>query len=84
MLDVYGKQDRIDTFETETKGATVFGVSVNADIKFVKTLCSLFVLGNNLGDVTYFNHLSRLKEAGIASMGRNITVGLIVPLAIRN
>ncbi|HQF29587.1 MAG TPA: TonB-dependent receptor, partial [Bacteroidia bacterium] len=84
MLDVYAKQDRIDSFETETKGATVFGASINADIKIGKTLCSLFVLGNNLGDVTYYNHLSRLKDARIASMGRNITFGLTIPLAIKN
>jgi iron complex outermembrane receptor protein len=83
ILDVYATQDRIDTFETETKGATIVGASINADIKIAKTICSLFVLGNNITDVTYYNHLSRLKDAGIAAMGRNITMGITIPLSIK-
>lgn len=84
FVDVYSKQNRIDNFETETKGATLFGASMNADIELGKMLCSLFVLGNNLGDIVYYNHLSRLKDAGISAMGRNITVGLTIPLMIKN
>lgn len=83
ILDIYATQDRIDTFETETKGATIIGASINADIKIAKTICSLFVLGNNLADVTYYNHLSRLKDSGIAAMGRNITMGITIPLSIK-
>lgn len=44
-----------------------------------KRRLSLYIIGSNLTDRSYIPHLSRLKNIGICSMGRNITLKLIVP-----
>ena len=56
-----------------------------------KRLFSLYIAVNNLTDVAYQSHLSRLKyedmnystgRMGVFNMGRNISFKLIVPIAI--
>ena len=44
-----------------------------------KTRLSLYIIGSNLIDQTFMPHLSRLKYIGIANMGRNVAVKMIVP-----
>jgi iron complex outermembrane recepter protein len=77
--------------ETPTPGYTLLNASVSTDINSKnKTLFSLYILGNNLGDVAYQNHLSRLKYAavnaatgrqGVFNMGRNFMLKLNIPLS---
>lgn len=81
--DFYGDQNEVDVFETETKGALIFGAGISSEINLPSTVISLFIVGNNLLDEKYYNHLSRLKDAQIYSIGRNFTFGLSVPLTIR-
>ncbi len=83
MLDVYSKQDRIDEFETETNGATVLGASASTDFLIGKQWANLFLLCTNITNENYYDHLSRLKDAGIHAMGRNITIGLTVPFGLK-
>jgi iron complex outermembrane receptor protein len=56
-----------------------------------KVLVSINILGNNITDVAYQSHMSRLKyfeeypdnpsgRSGIYNMGRNISFKLTVPL----
>lgn len=45
-----------------------------------KTRLSLYLIGTNLTDQAYMSHLSRLKYIGIANMGRNVILKIIVPL----
>ncbi|ASZ09562.1 TonB-dependent receptor [Chitinophaga pendula] len=77
--------------ETTTKGYTLFNAGLGADIvgRKDKTLFSLHFAVNNLGDVAYQNHLSRLKYAplneltgrsGVFGMGRNFSVKVAVPI----
>ncbi|WP_324672673.1 TonB-dependent receptor [Hymenobacter sp. GOD-10R] len=77
--------------ETRTPGYTLINAGVGTDWINAKaqTLFSVFVTGNNLFDVAYQSHLSRLKYAdynasngrmGIFNMGRNISVKVVVPL----
>lgn len=92
-LDNTFKQSRPFTgFNTET--ATAGYSLINAAIggEFVcrdKKLFSLFIGANNITDVTYQNHLSRLKYApenlvtgrrGVFNMGRNFNIKINVPL----
>lgn len=72
----YMRQERIDVFETPTPAYTLLNATIGADIQLKKTLMTIFISGENLGNVKYYNHLSRLKYIGIYNMGRNITVGL--------
>jgi iron complex outermembrane receptor protein len=55
-------------------------------------LFSLNLVGSNLGDVAYQNHLSRLKYAaenlvtgrtGVFNMGRNYSIKLNIPLSFK-
>ncbi len=77
--------------ETATRGYTLLNAGLGAD--FVSrngtTLFSLNLIGANLGDVAYQNHLSRLKygaenmatgRTGVFNMGRNFSIKLNVPL----
>lgn len=80
-------------FETETAtfGYTLFNTGIGADVncKNGKTLFTINFSANNIGDVAYQNHLSRLKYAaqnvvtgrnGVFNMGRNFSVKVNVPL----
>jgi iron complex outermembrane recepter protein len=77
--------------ETATPGYTLLNAGVSASINSKdKTLFSIYLLGNNLGDVAYQNHLSRLKytdvnpvtgRQGVFNMGRNFSIKLNIPLA---
>jgi len=76
--------------ETETPGFTLFNIGVGGDVVAgKKKLFSLYLTGNNITDVAYQNHLSRLKYTatnnatgrnGVFNMGRNFTFRLNVPL----
>ncbi|MFV0520936.1 MAG: TonB-dependent receptor [Mangrovibacterium sp.] len=76
--------------ETVTPAYTLINASVGTDFvnKKNKTICSLYISGNNLANKAYQNHLNRLKYAGhneetgkegYYNMGRNISFKLIVP-----
>ena len=77
--------------ETPTKGYTLLNAHLGADIvnKNSKTLFSLHFAVNNIGDVAYQSHLSRLKYApeneatgrmGVFNMGRTFSVKVAVPI----
>jgi iron complex outermembrane receptor protein len=79
--------------ETETKSYMLINASLGTDITNKgKTLFTLHLAANNLADVAYQNHLSRLKytsinnvtgRQGVYNMGRNFSVKLKVPLSIQ-
>ncbi len=76
--------------ETATPGYWLVGVNVAADfVSKGRTLFTLSVTGNNLGDIAYQNHLSRFKylavnnvtgRQGVFAMGRNFGFKINVPL----
>jgi iron complex outermembrane receptor protein len=93
--DLFFKQDKFYAAygtETGTPRYILFNLGLGTDITGKgKTLCSCYVSINNLTDVTYQSHLSRLKytdmnystnRAGIFNMGRNISIKLIIPVNI--
>jgi iron complex outermembrane recepter protein len=77
--------------ETATGAYTLLNAGVTTNINSRnKTLFSFYLLANNLGDVAYQNHLSRLKYAavnpvsgrqGVFNTGRNIVFKINVPLS---
>ena len=92
-LDNTFKQNNVFTAyntETLTPGYTLLNAGISADIVGKKnTLFTLIVTGNNLTDVAYQNHLSRLKytavnnvtgRMGVFNMGRNFSVKVNIPL----
>ena len=77
--------------ETPTSGYWLVNAGVGTDIvnKNGKTICNIVLSGDNLGDVAYQNHLSRLKyldvnnatgRMGVFGMGRNFTFKVNFPL----
>ncbi len=94
-LEYYFRQNRFysaNATETATPGYTLLNAGIGADIiKGNKTLFSLYASADNLLDVSYQSHLSRLKYApennftgrnGVFNMGRNFSFKVIVPVGI--
>jgi iron complex outermembrane receptor protein len=77
--------------ETRTGGYTLLNAGLGTDFvnKNNKVLFSLHLAANNLTDVAYQNHLSRLKygpeneatgRLGVFNMGRNFSVKVTIPI----
>ena len=98
QVEYYGAQNRAflayDT-ETPTPGYTLFNAGVGGS--FVnsqgKTVVSIYLMGNNLFNTGYQDHLNRLKyfedfpgnftrRNGIYNMGRNIAFKLSFPINV--
>ncbi len=93
-LENYWTQDKYYSAyntETPTQGYALLNVGVGADVVSKKgaALFSLYINANNLTDIAYQSHLSRLKYAdvnlvtgrtGVYNMGRNMSLKLVVPL----
>ena len=93
-MDNISTQNRVFTAyntETPTAGYTLFNIGSGTDITDSKgkTLFGIHLSLNNVTDVAYQNHLSRLKYAdvnvvtgrsGVFNMGRNFSVKVNVPL----
>lgn len=80
--------------ETPTPGYVLLNIGLGAELanKKNKTMFSLFLAVDNLANVAYQNHLSRLKYApvneatgrrGIYNTGRSFSVKLLIPLDIQ-
>lgn len=77
--------------ETKTPGYTLVNAGIGGSIlNKNKVLFSIFFSANNIGDVAWQSHLSRLKYAaenelthrmGVFGMGRNFSVKLNIPLS---
>ena len=71
----------IDGTETATPAYVLIGASAGTDVVIKgKTRFSVYLIGSNLTDKAYMPHLSRLKEAGVYNMGRNISVKVSIPI----
>ncbi len=78
--------------ETSTPGYTLLDMGAGTDFVYrKKTAFSLYISVNNLTDVAYQSHLSRLKytgmdyatgRTGIYNQGRNISFKLLIPIDI--
>lgn len=91
-VDHYFRQNNIySAFDTETAtpGYTLLSAGIGADIPAFgkKDFFNLFISGENLANVAYQNHLSRLKYApenpatsrvGVYNLGRNFSVKLVM------
>ncbi|AMR27863.1 energy transducer TonB [Hymenobacter psoromatis] len=80
--------------ETATPAYTLFNAGVGTDVADAKgrTMFSLYLAANNLFDVAYQSHLSRLKyeetnnatgRRGVYNLGRTLSVKVVVPLVFK-
>ena len=73
----------VNDTETRTPSYTLWNAAAGTDIHVRgKKLLSVALTAHNIFNRAYQNHLSRLKEAGIYNMGRNIGVKVIVPITL--
>jgi iron complex outermembrane receptor protein len=95
-MEYYSRQNRVYSAyntETVTPGYIIYNAGLGADItnSHGSVLLSINILCNNITDVAYQSHLSRLKyfeeypnnpsgRSGIYNMGRNISFKLTVPM----
>ena len=83
-VDWNARQDHfyaVDDTETATPAYTLLNLSAGTDLVIAgKKRASIYLLADNLLDTVWQSHLSRLKEAGIYNMGRNITVKVLIPI----
>jgi iron complex outermembrane receptor protein len=98
-VEHYFRQNRAylaDNTETPTPGYTLLNAGFGGEImnRNHKEICSLYFQVNNLADIAYQSHMSRLKyfepypgngsgNSGIYNMGRNISFKLIIPVSIK-
>lgn len=69
-------QNKISDFETSTNGYSLVNAGIGGTLYLNKFPLELRLSANNLFDKNYISHLSRLKNDGIANMGRNISLGI--------
>ena len=92
----FAKNDIFFAYNTETPspGYTLLNMGIGGDFVTAKgtKLFSLNISGNNLADVAYQNHLSRLRYAdenlatgrtGVFNMGRNFSIKLNIPFGFK-
>lgn len=93
-MDYTADQNRVFTAygtETPTPGYTLFTIGAGTEVmRRGRQLFSVHMSLNNIADIAYQNHLSRLKymdvnavtgRTGIYNMGRNFSIKVNVPLA---
>ncbi|MFA6403791.1 MAG: TonB-dependent receptor [Salinivirgaceae bacterium] len=69
--------------ETVTNGYTLLDLGIGGTLKVKNQTISLVVSANNLFDKQYTDHLSTLKEVNLYNPGRNISISVKIPFAIR-
>ncbi|MDJ1483672.1 TonB-dependent receptor [Cytophagaceae bacterium YF14B1] len=76
--------------ETRTPGYQIVNIGIGGDLttKRRQTLCSVYLSVNNVFDIAYQSHQSRLKyldknmatgRTGVYNMGRNISFKVVIP-----
>jgi iron complex outermembrane receptor protein len=93
--NTFSKNHVFTAFNTETKSAGYFllNAGIGADVSNAqkRKLFSFFFNANNLTDVAYQNHLSRLRYSaenlatgriGVFNMGRNYSVKVNIPITM--
>lgn len=69
-------QNNVSGFETKSNGYMLTNISFGGKIKLGKTVFDVNLNGNNIFDVKYIAHLSRLKTDDIPNIGRNVVIGV--------
>jgi iron complex outermembrane receptor protein len=79
-LKSFFAQNKVSDFETTTDGYSLLNLGVGATFKISKQPIDFKISANNILNKDYISHLSRLKTDGISNIGRNINVGISIPL----
>ena len=70
----------VSDFETTTNEYSLLNLGFGATVSISNQPIEFKLSANNILDKEYISHLSRLKSDGISNIGRNINLGISVPL----
>lgn len=70
--------------ETPTPGYTIFNLGLDAEISFSHQSILIGIKLNNVFDKKYVDHLSTLKTLNFYDPGRNLSISLKIPFAIKS
>ncbi len=73
-------QNKVSSFETPTPGYNLINMGLGASVSLFGKNMDVRISVNNLFDKNYISHLSRLKVDGISNIGRNISLGMHLPI----
>ncbi len=76
-------QDSPAMFETKSDSYFLLNAGIGTEIKCSNQTIVLSAQVNNLLNETYIDHLSTLKGMGYFNIGRNISINLKIPFAIK-
>ncbi len=76
--DIYLAQNNVYTYEKTTPQYWLLNAGISKVISKNKMNYEMSVVGNNLLNVAYYDHLSRFKNYGLLNIGRNIVIMLKV------
>ncbi|TDS20816.1 iron complex outermembrane receptor protein [Maribacter caenipelagi] len=79
-LKSYFEQNKVSDFETSSDGYSLLNLGFGATITISNQPIEFKLSANNILDKKYISHLSRLKTDGISNIGRNINLGISIPL----
>lgn len=79
-LKSYFAQNKVSNFETTTNGYSLLNLGLGATVTISNQPIDFKLSANNVLDKEYISHLSRLKSDGISNIGRNINLGVSIPL----
>ena len=79
-LKSFFAQNKVSDFETFTDGYSLLNLGLGATVTISNQPIDFKLSANNVLDKEYISHLSRLKSDGISNIGRNINLGISIPL----
>ncbi|MGJ8739144.1 TonB-dependent receptor [Zobellia laminariae] len=74
------KQDNVSGFELASDGYNLLNIGLGGTTLLFNHPIDIRLSGNNILNMDYISHLSRLKSDGISNIGRNINLGVSIPL----
>lgn len=95
MENYFAQNEFYSAYGTETATPAYLLLNAGIGTTFIsgeRTICSFFININNITDVAYQSHLSRLKygeinyatgRTGVYNMGRNISFKLVIPFDLK-
>ncbi|MDC6388620.1 TonB-dependent receptor [Maribacter sp. PR1] len=79
-LRSFFEQNKVSTFETPTDSYKLLNIGMGTTVSFNNQEIGIKLSANNILDMNYVSHLSRLKSDGISNIGRNVNIGVSIPL----
>jgi iron complex outermembrane receptor protein len=77
------KQNKPSPYETATEGYTLVNLSLYSEVQISQQTFIFGISANNIFDTQYFDHLSTLKPLNYLNEGRNFSVSMKIPFAIK-